>query len=161
MNAIIISKGWCFIFKILVDADVCPVKNIIVEVAKRNNIQVIMICDNSHIISDSYSTVYTVDQGADSADIALINLSTKNDIIVTQDYGVATLALAKGSRAISNNGLVFNDSNIDTLMMERHLSSKARRGGVRTSKIRKRTAQDDNNFNDAFTALLEECLKNV
>ncbi|MCG8401890.1 MAG: DUF188 domain-containing protein, partial [Firmicutes bacterium] len=79
--------------RILVDADACPVKEIILKIAKQNNIPVIMAVDTSHEIHDDYSKVITVDKARDSVDIALINLIKPGDLVVTQDYGVAAMAL--------------------------------------------------------------------
>ena len=47
--------------KIIVDADACPVKNIIKETAVKYSIPVVMVCDTSHIINDDYCDVITVD----------------------------------------------------------------------------------------------------
>lgn len=140
--------------KILVDADACPVKEIVVSVAKKSGIEVIMVVDTSHVISDGYSRVITVDKGADSADIYLINLVSKGDIVVTQDYGVAAMALGKGARAVSQNGLVYDDSNIDSLLLARHIGKKIRRSGGKTSSVPKRTREDDKNFEETFIKLI-------
>lgn len=141
--------------KILVDADACPVKNIIVKIAKEMNIAVIMVIDTSHIINDGYSQVITVDKSADAVDIALINKTNKEDIVVTQDYGVAAMVLGKGARVINQNGLVYSNDNIDRLLFERHLGQKVRRAGGRTNGPRKRTAEDDDKFEKAFRNLLK------
>ena len=124
--------------KILVDADACPVKEIIEKVAREYNIKVIMLIDSSHILYSDYSEIYTVGQGKDAVDIALINKTEQSDIVVTQDYGVAALALGKGAYAINNNGLIYTNDNIDRMLFERHISSRIRRGGGRISGFRKR-----------------------
>lgn len=74
--------------EILVDADACPVKEIIVNLAKEKEVPVTMIIDTAHLLNDGYSRVLTVDKGADSVDFALIGLLKKGDIVVTQDYGL-------------------------------------------------------------------------
>ena len=140
--------------KILVDADACPVKHIIVKVAKEYKIPVTMFIDTSHIIDDGYSEVITVDKSRDSVDIALVNKTSNGDIVVTQDYGVAAMALGKRAKAINQNGLVYSDGNIDKLLFERHLGQKVRRSGGRTSGPRKRTKEDDMKFEDSFRKLL-------
>lgn len=89
--------------KILVDADACPVKEIIEKVAKQKNIEVVMYIDSSHILSSDYSKIVTISKGRDAVDLALINDSEKGDVIVTQDYGVASLALGRSAYAISIN----------------------------------------------------------
>lgn len=141
--------------RIIVDSDACPVKGIIVSEAKKRTIPVIMVCDNSHVINDGYSKVITVDKGADSADIALINLTEKEDIVVTQDFGVAALALGKGAAAINQNGMIYNSSNMDKLLFERFLGKKVRRGGGRTKGPKKRTKEQDEDFGKSLILLLE------
>jgi uncharacterized protein YaiI (UPF0178 family) len=139
--------------KILVDADACPVKDIIVRVAKQLNLRVLMFIDTSHSLNDGYSEVTTVDKGRDSVDIALINQTQKNDIIITQDYGVAAMALAKQAHCINQNGLIYTNENIDSLLFERHLSQKVRRAGGKTGNPRKRTQEDNERFEKAFRQL--------
>lgn len=143
--------------KILVDADACPVKEIIVRQARRRSIPVIMIIDSSHILQDGYSEVITVDQGADSADFKLISLTAPGDVVVTQDFGVAAMALGKGAAALNQNGLIFTAENIDRLLFERHIGKELRRSGKRARKTRARTKTDD----EAFEKALVEILRNL
>ena len=141
--------------KILVDADACPVKEIIVRLAKQRQIPVIMLIDTSHYLNDGYSKIITVDKQADSVDFALMGLLAREDIVVTQDYGLAAMVLGKGARAVNQNGLVYTDNNIDKLLMERHIGAKVRRGGGRTKGPAKRTKEDNERFEAAFIILLE------
>lgn len=136
--------------KILVDADACPVKDIIVKVAKEYKIPVVMLIDTSHILSDGYSEIITVDRQKDSVDIALINITSRDDIVVTQDYGLAALALGKGARALNQNGLIYSSVNMDMLLFERHISQKIRRSGGKSGKHKKRTQEDDERFEVVF-----------
>jgi uncharacterized protein len=140
--------------KILVDADACPVKDIIVEVAKGRGIDVIMFCDTAHMIHDGYSKVVVVDKGRDSVDIKLVNRVEDGDIVVTQDYGLAAMALAKRAFAISQNGLVYDSSNIDGLLFQRHASQKARNAGQRTKGPKKRNRENDESFRVAIVKLV-------
>lgn len=140
--------------KILVDADACPVKDIIVNVAKEFNIPVVMFIDTSHYIYDSYSEIIIVEKGFNSVDITLINRVNKGDIVVSQDYGVASMALAKGAYAINQNGLNFTKDNIDRLLFERHVAQKVRRSGGKTSNPKKRTKVDDERFEMALRKLI-------
>jgi uncharacterized protein YaiI (UPF0178 family) len=141
--------------QILVDADACPVKQIIVRVAKQRGIPVTMLIDTSHELNDGYSCVITVDKAADSVDYALMGLLTREDIVVTQDFGLAAMAIGKGARAINQNGIIFTNQNIDRLLMERHVGQKVRRGGGRTNGPHKRTKADDERFEAAFEQLLD------
>ncbi len=144
--------------KILVDADACPVKNIIEKVAKQFNIEVTMFIDTSHILESKYSKIVQVGQGQDAVDIAIINHTKLGDIIVTGDYGVASLALSKGAYALSFNGMYYTKDNIDRLLFERHISKKQRKAGRRTSRIKKRTNGFDVNFEKALINLCKNTL---
>ena len=141
--------------KILVDADACPVKEIIVRLAKQRSVPVTMLIDTSHQINDGYSTVITVDKQADSVDFALIGLLSREDIIVTQDFGLTAMVLGKGARVINQNGMIYTNDNIDKLLMERHIGAKVRRGGGRTRGPAKRTKDDNENFEAVFIKMLE------
>ncbi|WP_394921382.1 YaiI/YqxD family protein [uncultured Robinsoniella sp.] len=147
--------------KILVDADACPVVKIVEKVAQEKEIPLILICDTSHVMSSDYAQVIIVDKGADSADFALIGKSVKGDIVVTQDYGVAAMALGKGVHVIHQSGREYTNENIDQMLFERHMSKKARRS---SSKFhgkgpKKRTEEDDIRFESAFRRLVDEGLK--
>ncbi|OJU12827.1 MAG: hypothetical protein BGN88_14675 [Clostridiales bacterium 43-6] len=141
--------------QILVDADACPVKEIIVRLAKYVSVPVTMVIDTSHVLNDGYSEVITVDTARDSVDIRLINLVCRGDIVVTQDYGVAAMALGKGAFAINQNGMIYHEGNMDRLLFERHLSGKQRRAGNKSGKAKKRTEENDRAFELSFWGLLQ------
>ena len=147
--------------KILVDADACPVKQIIEKISKDLAIPVIMFIDTSHILESNYSKIVQVSKAPDAVDIALINSSDPGDIVVTQDYGVASMALGKRCYAINQNGRYYTDDNIDMLMFERHLSKKQRRAGGHSGSIKKRSKEDDALFEKAFHSLCIKCLNHT
>lgn len=142
-------------FKILVDADACPVKEIIVRAARARGVPVTMLIDNSHELRGAYGTVITVDTRRDSVDFALVSLMEPGDIVVTQDYGLAAMVLGKRGRALNQDGLVYTDENIDGLLTARHIGQKIRRAGGRTKGPAKRTRADDEKFEAALARLIE------
>lgn len=142
--------------KVLVDADACPVKDIIVKISKVHGVPVIMLVDTCHVIDDNYSQTVVVDKSPDSVDFALVNRIEKGDIVVTQDYGVAAMSLAKGAKVINQNGIIYNNQNMDKLLFERHVSQKIRRGGGRTTGPSKRKQKDNDKFEKVFRMLLEK-----
>lgn len=145
--------------KIYIDADACPVIRTAEEAARRHSIPVTLLCDTSHVLTSDYSEVKVIGAGTDAVDIALINLCRRSDIVITQDYGVAALALGKGARAIHPSGKWFTDENIDGLLMDRHLAKKARRSGKHRLKgPAKRTAEDDQRFAESFERMIQEAL---
>lgn len=139
--------------RILVDADACPVKKEILDIAKKEKMEVHMFFDNAHEYEDGYSTVYILDKGADSVDYALINKSLKGDIIVTQDYGVATMALSKKAFPINQNGLIYNDDNIMSLLTNRAMNQKIRRH-KNMKGPKKRTKQNNIDFYNSLEKLI-------
>jgi uncharacterized protein YaiI (UPF0178 family) len=141
--------------RISADADACPVKEIILRMAKRRDIPVTMVIDTSHELDDGYSTIITVDKGSDSADYVITGMTTCNDIVVTQDYGLAAMILAKGASAIDQNGMIYTNENIDSLLERRYIGQKIRRGGGRTKGPKKRTREDDERFEAAFEKMLD------
>ena len=112
--------------QIFVDADACPVVAIIEKIAKENSVPVTLLCDTNHVLSSAYSEVIVVGAGADAVDYKLISICHKGDIVVSQDYGVAAMALGKGAYAIHQSGKWYTNDNIDQMLMERHLNKKAR-----------------------------------
>jgi len=140
--------------KVLVDADACPVKNIIEGIAGNYNLRVIMISNPNHIIDNNYSEHIVVDGGSQAADIAIANRTAAGDIVVTQDYGLASLVLARGAMAIHPDGKIFTLDNIDGLLMQRYVNYKARQAKVRISRAKKRNQDDNQRFIVNFTRLI-------
>lgn len=142
--------------KIFVDADACPVVDIVEDIATKYNIPVTLLCDTNHVLTSDYSEVIVVGAGADAVDYKLISICHRGDIVVTQDYGVAAMALGKGAFAIHQSGKWYTNENIDQMLMERHLNKKARRASSRNhiKGPRKRKEEDDQRFAESFEKLL-------
>lgn len=145
--------------KILIDADACPVTQIAVNIAKIFEIECVLFCDTAHIIEIDGAFTVTVDEGTDSADFALVNKISEGDICITQDYGLASMCLAKRAYAINQNGLEYTSENIVYLMETRHTAKKLRMSGVHLKGKKARKKEDDIKFEKAFRALVERCLK--
>ena len=146
--------------KIFVDADACPVVRIVESVAKKYQVPVTLLCDTNHVLSSDYSEVMIVGAGADAVDFKLISLCQLGDIVVTQDYGVAAMALSKKAYGIHQSGKWYTDENIDQMLMERHLAKKARRGNSKNhlKGPRKRTTEDDQRFEESFDKLVRKAM---
>lgn len=142
--------------KLLIDADGCPVTDIALSEALKENIACLIFCDTAHIIERENAQTIICSKGADSADFALLNYAEKNDIIVTGDYGLASLCLVKKTRPISQNGLIYTEENINSLLMSRFLSKKARQAGYKTKGPSKRKPEQDEAFKKALQKLISE-----
>ncbi|WP_214850414.1 DUF188 domain-containing protein [Exiguobacterium sp. s193] len=140
--------------KVLVDADGCPVVDLTIRLSA--GVDVFLVCDTAHEFNRVGATTITIGQGTDAVDYAIVNRISPGDIIVTQDYGLAALALARKGRPIDQNGRIFTDDNIDFLLHTRHVGQQIRRAGGRTKGPKKRTAQEDKQFEASFTTLLTE-----
>ena len=130
--------------QIFVDADACPVVDIVETIAEKYNIPTTLLCDTNHVLYSDYSEVIVVGAGADAVDYKLISICHKGDIVVSQDYGVAAMALGKGAYAIHQSGKWYTNENIDQMLMERH----------HMKGPRKRTEDDDLRFAQSFEKLI-------
>ncbi|ADL51119.1 YaiI/YqxD family protein [Clostridium cellulovorans] len=140
--------------RILVDGDACPGKSFIEKAAKEYNIEVIIFCNISHRIESDYSTVIYVDNISQGVDIKIANEVKVGDIVVSQDYGVATIALGRKAYAINPRGYIFTNENIDRLLLERHINKKIRDSGGRTQNPKKRNQEDDKRLYDNLVKLI-------
>lgn len=146
--------------KLMIDADGCPVVALAVKTAEKYGVRCMLVCDTAHTFSNVPAEIITVSQGADSADFRIVNLLDAGDIVVTQDYGLAAMCLAKNATALNQNGLIYSEKNMDELLLSRHIHKKVRRAGGRMKGPKKRTKQQDEAFEKALTALFEERTQN-
>ncbi len=147
--------------RIIVDADACPVKQEIIACASRFGVQVMMVASYAHRIAPTEGVqIIQVDASDQAADLYIANHMMRGDIIITQDFGVAALALAKGAIALSFRGQQYTEDNIDYLLASRHERSRARRGGARTKGPRAMTAQDREIFLHHLTKVLQDQQEN-
>ena len=144
-----------FNMRILIDADGCPVVDLTVRLAKKYGIECTILCDTSHEFNRDGAKTVVVEKGADIVDFKIVNLVGEGDIVVTQDYGLAAMCLARKAIPVSQNGLVYTDKNIDQLLFTRYVSKKIRNAGGRMKGPSKRTPEQDK----AFEAALERLIK--
>ena len=145
--------------KILIDADGCPVVDIAVELCRKYQLECQILCDTAHEIVRDGADTLIFDKGADSVDFALVNRVFPGDIVVTQDYGVASMALAKNAIVLHQDGWQYTQDNIDALMFQRHESRKLRASGKRIKGPAKRTLQQDFAFSQALEKLLQHSVQ--
>jgi len=141
--------------KILVDADACPVKDIIIDLATSHGIEVIFIASFAHYgqALRGLHWVY-VDSAPQAVDMAISNRVQAGDIVITQDYGLASIVLGKQGRAISPRGKIFTQDNMDLLLEQRHLEARLRKGGGRTKGPSPMSRADRKRFADNLQKLI-------
>lgn len=139
---------------VYIDADGCPVVDIVVSLARQYQIECVILCDTSHVFNKDGAKTVTVSKGADSVDFALVNMLQSGDLVVTQDYGLAAMCLARRALPISQDGIVFHDGNIGSLLQARYVAKKIRSAGGRLKGPRKRTPEQNSRFYAKFEDLI-------
>jgi len=140
---------------VYIDADGCPVVDDAVKLCAKADVKCVIVCNTSHHFNRPPAKTIIVDKGADSADFALVNLLKEGDIVVTQDYGLAAMSLARAAVPISQNGIVYTHDNIDAMLHQRHLSKKIRQTGGKMKGPSKRTTSQDEAFKRTLKNLLD------
>jgi uncharacterized protein len=145
---------------IRIDADACPanVRRDAGRLARQYGLQLVFYIDDSHELQPDYGEVRQVGKGHDAVDLALANQIIAGDFIITQDYGLAALSLAKRAQALHPSGMVYTASNIDRLLLERHLAAKSRKAGERVHHPAKRRKSDDLYLYDHLKQMIEQSL---
>jgi len=141
--------------KLLIDADGCPVTREAVSLCRRYALPCLLLCDTAHEFCLEGAQTLVFDKGADSVDYALLSRLAPGDIVITQDYGLASMCLAKQARVLHQDGWEYTTDNMDALLFQRHESRRYRASGGRTKGPKRRTAQQ----NAAFCAALKQLIQ--
>ena len=144
--------------QVLIDADGCPVVDLTLQIAKQFGVPVIILCDTSHQIQREGTQTLVFDKGADSVDFALVNRVKPGDVVVTQDYGLAGMCLAKCARVLNQNGLEYTADNMDALQLRRYENKKLLRAGKHPKGSPKRTKEQDVRFADTLERILDRSI---
>lgn len=145
--------------KVLIDADACPVWRAAVKICLEKEVDYILVCDSSHYFKENFNVVY-VDGGSDAADYKIVELTKEKDVVITQDYGLATMVLSKSAYAINQNGMIYDDKNILSLLESRAFNAKMRRHKTHLKGPKKRDESQNDSFRISFNNLLEKILSN-
>lgn len=142
--------------KIIVDADATPrnALDICRRAAMEFSLSLVTVASFNHRIESDRHVV--VGNAPQEADMQVVNLTARGDVVVTQDWGLAAMVLGKGASALSPAGRIFREETIDFLLEEREIKARVRRSGGRTRGPKKRTAEDDENFKKSLYRLLEK-----
>lgn len=138
--------------RILVDADACPVKEIIINISNSLNLDVILFSNYNHVMNYDVHEIVCVDATKEAADFKIMSYAKPNDIVVTGDYGLASMLLPKECHIIHPNGFIYTNDNIDALLLSRHIGKQQRKNNKfsRGGGPKKRTSTNDTNFYDSF-----------
>ena len=142
---------------IIIDGDACPVVNSVIDLTTETGIFVTIIRSFSHFSNQLYpphvSTLY-VDDGPDAVDYKIVQLSTKDDVVVTQDYGLASLLVDKVLIVMHHNGKIYNSKNIQQLLDKRYINAQIRKQGGRHKGPPPFTKQDQKVFEQSLLKVI-------
>ena len=141
--------------QVLIDADACPVVDIVVRLCAKHAVPCLLLCDTAHAVYREGTETLIFDKVADSVDFALVTRACTGDIVITQDYGLASMCLGRNARVLHQDGWEYTLDNISGLMEQRHANKKHRLAGGRTKGPSKRTRQQDEAFAKAFQQMLQ------
>lgn len=147
--------------KILIDADASPVKQEVISLASVYGLEVVLVSSIAHFSNETHPDfvkVVYVEKGADQADFKIVQLAKKGDVIVTQDYGLASLLLPKGCHVMHHKGRLYTADNIDQLLQSRHLSAMQRKSGQRTKGPKPFTPENRQQFKTFLNDFLQNNL---
>lgn len=145
--------------KVLIDADACPVSDIAVRLSRKYRIECILLCDTAHEMHREGAITLVFDKGADSVDFALVNRVNAGDIVITQDYGLASMCLARQAKVLHQDGWAYTEDNIQALLFQRHAAKTHRMAGGRMKGPPKRKPQQDIQFANALETLLQQTVQ--
>ena len=145
--------------QLLIDADACPVVDLALFISSQYEMKSILFCDTSHRVERENAITIIVPKGPDSVDFKLVNTLSKGDIVITGDYGLAAMCIAKGAHVIDSNGRELTSDNIDQLLAFRYESAKIRRTGGRLKGPKKRTEKNNISFEMKFRQLCERVVQ--
>ena len=145
--------------KILIDADACPVVDIAVKLCREFHIHCTLLCDTAHTMHREGADTMVFDKGADSVDFALVNRVCPGDIVITQDYGLASMCLARQAKVLHQDGWAYTEDNIQALLWSRHETRKYRQSGGRVKGPSKRSTQQDKDFANSLRDLLQQTVQ--
>ncbi len=142
--------------QVFIDADACPVVDISLQLCRQYAVPCTLLCDTAHELYREGAQTLVFDKGTDSVDFALVNRVRAGDIVITQDYGLASMCLAKKAIVLHQDGWEYTSSNIDALLFQRHAAKVYRSAGGRTKGPSKRKPQQDNAFRQGLEALFQQ-----
>jgi uncharacterized protein YaiI (UPF0178 family) len=121
--------------KIFIDGDACSTRKIKQRFANRKDAEVVTVVsiENCTDIHPQPNTI-VVDSTPQAADIEIFNRMNQGDIVITKDYGLASLVLGKNGKAMSPSGFIYTKRNIGMLLQQRYVNGVLRSTNFRRKK---------------------------
>lgn len=147
--------------RIIIDADACPrkIKNICTKIALKYNLELIMVIDDSHKLMGKFKIIQ-VSTSKNAVDLEIVKISSKEDIVITQDYGLASMVINKSFATLHPNGTIYNNNNLESLMFQKYIGDKVRREGGKIKGFFKKPKKEKISFEETLIKTIEEYLIN-
>ena len=143
---------------LFIDADACPVTREAISVGRARGYAVVVVANSTQNLeryaARSGVEAVQVSGGRDAADFAVIERLQPGDAVVTQDIGLAAMALGRRAGAVSPRGRIFHLATIDAELAVRHAEAKLRRSGGRHGGPPKFTDEDREHFVEQLERVL-------
>lgn len=117
--------------KILIDGDGCPVISLVERIAREYGIPCHIYCNTTTNFRNRYSDIHIVDKSRDAADFAIVNACRENDIVITNDSGLAAMVLSKNGIPVTSGGTRYTEQNIIMFLNSRYVNFESRRKSKR------------------------------
>lgn len=112
------------------DADACPVKEEVYQVAARYGVYVFVVANARMRVPEGAGVeMVVVDDGPDAADDWIAEHIRPADVAITADIPLAARCLDAGARVLGTNGEPFTEDSIGTALATRDLKAELRETG--------------------------------
>ena len=112
---------------IYVDADACPVKAEVEQVATRHKVKVYIVSNGGLRPSQNpFVETIIVPDGPDVADMWIADRCATGDVVVTGDIPLAAKCIETGAQVVKHNGEALTQANIGSVLATRDLMADIR-----------------------------------
>jgi uncharacterized protein YaiI (UPF0178 family) len=147
---------------IFVDADACPVKEEVYQVAGRYDLQVYLVANSPmRVPPGGMVELIVVEQGPDVADDWIAENVRAGDITVTADIPLAARCLTAGGRVLGSNGRPFSEDSIGDALATRELMSDLRETGSVSGGPPPLSQRDRSRFSSSLDQLVQASLRDL
>jgi uncharacterized protein YaiI (UPF0178 family) len=148
------------VIEIFVDADACPVKEEIYQVAGRHQLHVVLVANSRMNVPEGASVeMIVVEQGPDVADDWIAENVRAGDVVVTADIPLAARCLAAGARVLGGNGRAFTEDMIGGALATRELMTDLREVGAVGGGPPPMSPRDRSRFSNALDREVQASLR--
>lgn len=144
---------------IYLDADACPVKDLVFRTATRYNIRVLVVANTPIRIPNdavAHAEMIVVPGSPDAADDWIAERAEKGDLVLTADIPLAARVIANGVRCLDFRGGEYNPNRIGDALASRDLNAHLRSMGIMTGGPSTHSKNDRSKFASMLDAAVNK-----